>query len=101
MIKIIKVTGNSLSPFFLPGDFVLIWQSPSRFKKYSPGDFVVVKHSDFGTLIKRVKYNDPDDQYLELEGIHPDSLTPQKMGRVSYDNIIGRVIRRFSSQGDS
>lgn len=101
MIKIIKVTGNSLSPFFLPGDFVLAWRAPNRFKTYSPGDFVVIKHSDFGTLIKRVRYNDPNEEYLELEGIHPDSLSTHKMGRVSYTNIIGRVIRRFSSRQDS
>ena len=95
MIKIIKVAGSSLSPFFFPGDFVLIWRAPGRYDKLSPGDFVVFNHIVFGLLIKKITYNDPDYRYIETEGIHPDSLTTQKIGRIPYENIIGKVLLRI------
>ena len=95
MIKIIKVTGNSLSPFFFPGDYVLIWRSPGRFTKLSSDDYVVFNHQDHGLLIKQILFNNPAENFIEVEGIHPDSITSKKMGRIPYQNIIGKVIRRF------
>ena len=97
MIKIIKVTGNSLSPFFLPEDYVLVWRAPERFKHLSPGDFVVFEHDQYGLLIKRVARNDPRDKYIEAEGIHPDSLSLHKIGRIPYESIIGKVFRKIQS----
>ena len=96
MLKIIKVTGNSLSPFFFPGDFVLIWRSPSLFTKLSSGDYVVFNHEELGLLIKRILHNNPAEEFIEIEGIHPDSISSKKMGRIPYQNIIGKVIRLFS-----
>lgn len=95
MIKIIKVTGTSLSPFFLPDDYVLVWRSPSRFRNLSPGDFVVFDHHDYGMLIKRVIHNDPQEGWIETEGTHPNSLPAHKIGRIPYENIIGKVIHRI------
>lgn len=94
MIKIIKVTGNSLSPFFLPGDYVLVIRMPRHYKSLSPGDFVVFNHSEYGRLIKQVVLNNPSETYIETAGIHPDSLSIQKIGRVHYKHIIGKVFRR-------
>lgn len=93
MIKILKVTGNSLSPFFLPGDYVLVLRAPRRFKNLSPGDFVVFNHSEYGRLIKQVIHNFPAETFIETEGIHPDSISTQKIGMVHYENIIGKVYR--------
>lgn len=95
MIKIIKVTGNSLSPSFFPGDFVLIRTSRRHLHTYSPGDYVVFNHPDFGLLIKKIKINNPAGNYIEAEGLHPDSISPKKIGRIPYDDIIGKVVRRF------
>ena len=95
MIKIIKVTGNSLSPLFFPGDFVLIWRVPGRFNKLSSGDFIVFDHEEFGLLIKRIINNNAAERFIEIEGIHPDSITSKKMGRIPYQNIIGKVFHRF------
>ena len=94
MIKIIKVTGNSLSPFFLPGDYVLVLRAPCLYKHLSPGDFVVFDHSEYGRLIKQVNHNNPSESYIETEGVHPDSLSSVKIGKVHYEDIIGRVFRR-------
>jgi phage repressor protein C with HTH and peptisase S24 domain len=95
MIRIIKVTGNSLSPFFLPGEYILVWRSPRKFKNLSQGDFVVFNHSQFGLLIKKVALNNPGKKYIETEGIHPESLSKQKIGKIPYSNIIGKVIQRI------
>lgn len=98
MIKIIKVTGKSLSPFFLPGEYALVWHAPRRFSNLSQGDIVVFNHDDYGLLIKKIVHNYPDMKYIVVEGIHPDSLSLEKIGRIPYANIIGKVLRRIHLQ---
>ena len=92
MLKIIKVTGNSLSPFFLSGDFVLISTSHRHFKNLQEGDSVVFSHPEYGRLIKIIVINFPDSEYLKVTGIHKDSISSQKLGSVPYSDLIGRVI---------
>jgi len=99
MIKIVKVTGSSLSPFFLPDDYALIWRAPTRFNRLSPGDFVVFNHAAYGRLIKRILHNDPAEQYIEAAGLHADSITSQRMGKVPYSDIIGKVLWSFHHAG--
>lgn len=94
MVRIIKVTGNSLSPFFFPGDYVLVLRSSRRKKNLSPGDFVVFDHSEYGRLIKRITHNDATQGFIEAEGVHPDSLSSQKIGKVPYKDILGKVVFR-------
>ena len=95
MIKIIKVTGNSLSPFFLPGEYAVIWHSARTLKKLTAGDFVVFDHDQYGMLIKKVVRNNPLDSLIETEGIHPDSLSKQDIGKIPYENIKGKVLHRI------
>lgn len=95
MLKILKVTGNSLSPFFLPGDYVLVWRAPTRYPKLNEGDIVVFRHIEYGVMIKRVKKNLPENAALLVEGTHPESISSLKIGEVSYQDIIGKVIRRL------
>jgi signal peptidase I len=99
MLKIIKVTGSSLSPFFLPGDFVLIWRAPRRFKNLLPGDFVVFEHDTYGVLIKEVVHNPQIGEYLELRGIHPASVSEEQIGKIPYSKVIGKAIRRIRQPG--
>lgn len=95
MLKIIKVTGNSLSPFFLPGDYVLVWSAPRRFDQLAQGDFIVFDHIEFGRLIKKIVQNDPGQRSIQVEGIHPDSISGQVLGKIFYKDVLGKVIRRF------
>ena len=95
MIKIVKVTGNSLSPFFLPGDYVLCvkgWKTASSLK---PGDLVVFDHSDHGTFIKFVKDNLATDSIIFVEGSNPESISSHKLGPIPYRDIHGKVIYSF------
>lgn len=95
MLRIIKVTGDSLSPFFLSGDYVIIQRRAGRFSRLGPGDAVVVDHPLLGLLIKNIRRNHPDRKCLELEGSHPDSISTEKMGLVDYQDILGKVILRI------
>ena len=92
MIKIIKVTGDSLSPFFLSGDFVLINTSQRVSKKLQPDDIVVFNHPDYGRLIKRVVVNNPESEIIKVSGYNEDSVSSHKLGHIPYSAIIGKVI---------
>ena len=52
MIKLIKVTGQSLSPEYREGDYVMIVTVP--FFVFKPGNTVVFEHPAYGTLIKKI-----------------------------------------------
>ena len=95
MLEIIKVTGESLSPFFLSGDYVLIHKSPRAYQRLEPGDIVVADHPVLGTLIKKVRGNLPDQGRVILEGTHPGSISSQKIGEIPYQVLRGKVIFHF------
>ena len=95
MFKILKVTGSSLSPFFLPDDYILARKAPRHYPKLTKGDTVVFRHIQYGVMIKRVISNDPVNKILRVEGTHPDSVSTEKIGDVSYQDLLGKVIRRI------
>jgi len=86
------VTGNSLSPSFLSGDYVLVrtyWKDHSGYLK---GEIVVARHPALGLIIKRVRQDHADTKKLELEGIHPDSISSEKIGLVPYQDVVGKLL---------
>lgn len=89
------VIGNSLSPFFLPGDFVIILKSLSVFRNLLPGDTVVFTHPVYGQLIKTVLSNDTGIQSVQVKGTHPDSISSAKLGNIPYHQLLGKVILHF------
>jgi len=92
MLKIIKVTGNSLSPFFLSGDFVLVSTSHRQFKNLKEDDLVVFFHPEYGRLIKLITKNYPDSENLKVTGSHEESISSHKLGFIPYSDLIGKVI---------
>lgn len=92
MIKLIKVTGSSLSPSFSNGDYVVIRSRKKARHPYRQGDVVVANHQVLGLIIKRVRKNHPGTQELELEGTHPDSVSSEKIGLVPYQDVLGEVL---------
>jgi len=95
VLKIIKVTGSSLSPLFFSGEYALIWRAPCRFKNLGPGDLVVFNHAKYGRLIKTVVLNNPTEKFIKAEGIHPASLSAETIGKIPYKQILGKVLRRI------
>lgn len=92
MLKFIKVTGNSLSPFFLSGDYVLVSTYRPGYKNLQAGTVVVFRHSEFGRLIKRVHTNYTETKNLKVVGSHENSISSNKLGLIPYSDLIGKVI---------
>lgn len=87
-LNLIKVEGDSMSPNIKQGSFVFIFKSP--FTKFKTGDLVVVDHSQYGRIIKRV-YSSNNNQQFSLTGDNPDSLSSEKMGLVNKRQLCGKV----------
>jgi nickel-type superoxide dismutase maturation protease len=92
MLQIMKVTGESLSPFFETGDYVLIVKVPFLLLSLQVGDILVFHHPVYGMMIKRLEQVSPDGTELFLLGTHPESTDSREFGPVARKNIIGKVI---------
>ena len=92
MIKIIKVTGESLSPFFLHGDFVLVLNFPWIFNQIHIKDIIVFDHPEYGILIKKVVAVDPRNESITVAGTEPNSITSKAIGPIQKEDMIGKVI---------
>ncbi len=96
MFRILKVTGNSLTPKFYPGDYVLIATHPRSRKNIQQGDVVVFEHPVYGVMIKEVTHIDPATGQLHVRGTHPNSVDSARFGPISIDILIGKVRWHFS-----
>ena len=92
MLRMIKVTGESLSPLFHEGDYVLITTIPFVVNKIKAGDMVVFQHPSYGTLIKQVERADREQGTLSVIGINPNSVDSRRFGPIRRQDVIGRVI---------
>ena len=100
MLKIIKVTGDSMSPDFQEGDFVLLATAPFFLPRLKVGDTIVFEHKFYGTLIKRIASFDPETAEVYIEGTGPDSLDSRRLGTIRRENIRGKVIAHFSKANE-
>jgi phage repressor protein C with HTH and peptisase S24 domain len=91
MLKLLKISGYSLTPDYRDGDFVLVSKVPFLFRPPQSGDVVAFRRPPYGTLIKRVKYIDPDGGLFVI-GTHNESVDSREFGEVSQDALIGKVI---------
>jgi nickel-type superoxide dismutase maturation protease len=92
MIQILKVTGESLSPFFLEGDFVVVSKIPFVLRRIRAGDIVVFKHPAYGTMIKKVDHLSTDGNEVFVLGTHQESTDSRQFGPLSRRQLIGKVI---------
>lgn len=86
MLKLLRVQGESMTPEYQNGDFVLIW----RLTKPKVGDVVVFRNPFYGILIKQI-------QKIGVEGIYvigtgENSLDSRRLGPVDPVTILGKVI---------
>lgn len=92
MLRLIKVTGESLSPLFKEGDYVVITTLPFILRKIRRGDIVVFQQDQFGTMIKKVEYVDPNLGAVFVVGTHRSSVDSKQFGPISEQALIGKVI---------
>jgi signal peptidase I len=91
MLRLLKITGDSLTPEFQPGDFVLVSKIPFLFISPSPGDTVAFHQPGYGLLIKVIQQITPDKN-LNVIGTHTESIDSRVFGPVKPENILGKVI---------
>ena len=95
MVKLIKITGESLKPLFDDGDFVLATKIPFIFNRIKNGDIVVFNNSIHGMMIKRVDDYDKNNGELWVTGTHPDSVDSRELGPINQRDLVGKVVIRI------
>ena len=96
MIRLLKVTGDSMSPDFQDGDFVALATAPFFIKRLKVGDTIIFDHKLYGTLIKRIVSFDPETAEAYVEGTRSDSLDSRRLGTIRREAIRGKVIAHIS-----
>jgi len=92
MFRLLKVTGDSLSPLYKEGDFVVITTLPFFLRRLRQGDIIVFKHGLYGELIKIVDRLLPEEDAIYVIGTSEDSLDSRRLGPISRAAIKGRVL---------
>jgi signal peptidase I len=95
MLRIHKVTGDSMSPDFQEGDFVVLLTPSFFINRLKVGDVIIFEHKLYGTLIKRIASFDPKTAEAYVEGTGPDSLDSRRLGTIRHEKIRGKVIAHF------
>lgn len=91
MLRLLKVTGNSLTPEYQEGDFVFISKIPFLFCPPSPGDIVAFNQPGYGFLIKRIQQVASDGS-LNVVGTQPESIDSRIFGQIKREDLLGKVI---------
>jgi len=92
MIRIIRVTGDSLTPEIKPGDFVVIATNPLFSRKLKMGDVLVFQHEQYGTMIKKFSHYEGEHKKLFVTGTHHHSIDSAQFGTINRNDLLGKVI---------
>ena len=90
MFRIFRVSGQSLSPDYQDGDFVLLATAPFLLSRLKAGEVIVFEHASYGMLIKRITQILPGE--VLVTGTHPHSLDSRKLGPIERRSITGKVL---------
>jgi signal peptidase I len=91
MLRLLRVAGESLTPEFEHGDFVLVSKIPFLFSPPAPGDVVAFYQPGYGLLIKRIQAINPDGGVM-VSGSHPESVDSHVFGAVKPTDLLGKVV---------
>ena len=92
LLRFLKVSGQSLTPTYQDGDFVLVSKIPILFRGIQPGDVVVFQHPRHGKLIKRVERLEGGGTSVYLLGTNGGSIDSRDFGAVPRSLVLGKVI---------
>jgi nickel-type superoxide dismutase maturation protease len=92
MLYLLKVTGSSLAPIFLEGDFVVVSKIPFLFHPLRVGDVIVFNHPVYQSLIKRVESIDPSSRKIFVLGDHSESIDSRSFGPIDASSVLGKVV---------
>lgn len=88
LFQVLRVRGNSLSPAYRDGDYVII--TGLGLKRVRPGDVVVFEHPEYGRMIKRVEGLEACGR-LRVRGDDLDSVDSRRFGPIPRAFLTGRV----------
>jgi len=91
MLRLLKISGDSLSPGYQIGDFVFVSKIPYFFTAPAVGDVVAFRQPGFGMLVKRIQQLTPEGGYF-VTGSHPDSIDSRVFGPIGREALLGKVI---------
>ena len=92
MLRLLRVSGESLSPAYQKGDFVLVAKIPFLLRVLRRGDVVVFRHPLHGTMIKQVERVLPDRDEIYVAGTHKYSVDSRSFGAIHKRDVVGKVI---------
>ena len=95
MFKLIKIDGTSMSPEYNSGDFLII-RKVLRTHLIKKGKNILIDHSKYGRIIKKVIYKDIINQSFTVGGNNSSSTSISKLGSIHFSQVIGVPIFHFS-----
>lgn len=92
MLRLLKVSGNSMLPMYQDGDFVLVSKIPYFFGMAKQGDIIAFRHEMYGTMIKKVKNVSPHKDEIYVTGTQEHSVDSRRFGPIARPDVMGKVI---------
>ena len=92
MLRLLKVSGNSLSPVYQNGNFMLVAKIPLLFNNLHRGEVIAFHHDTYGTMIKLIDDISTDGERIGVTGFHQNSVDSTQFGPIGRDAVIGKVI---------
>ena len=99
MFRIIKVTGESLSPMIQEGDYVVVVTLPFFLKRIKTGDIIVFDQAVYGKMIKMVASVANDGGEITVVGSHANSVDSRRFGAIPGRAVVGKVIWHIAKPG--
>ncbi len=100
MFRLLRVSGDSLTPEYREGDFVLITKIPFFLYPLKVGDIVAFRHPDYGTLIKKVATISAGGDEIFVIGTHEHSVDSRHFGTLQRADLMGKVIWHIRKPGE-
>jgi signal peptidase I len=91
MLKLLKIVGDSLTPGYQDGDFVLVSKIPFIFHPPAPGDVIAFRQPGYGLLIKRIQSVNQGGE-MNVIGTRIESIDSRMFGPVRQQDMIGKVV---------
>ncbi|OGO25172.1 MAG: hypothetical protein A2W33_09655 [Chloroflexi bacterium RBG_16_52_11] len=100
MFRLIMVTGESLSPSYQEGDYVVVATIPFLLHRINAGDTIVFHHDKYGNMIKQVDSVDDPEGRVYVVGTNPNSVDSWRFGPIRREDITGKVIWHIPRRRD-
>ena len=95
MLRLFRVSGQSMMPLYHPADILIVFTAFRRLTCRSQ-KCIVFDDKHYGLLVKQVVDTQPTDGTVTVAGLNQHSIDSQMtLGPVCFENVVGRVLFRF------